>query len=119
MQLIVHSYIVHPDTLVHNVQSNNLARLKQARRVLLHHGYQLFEDLQSEGDYHQVTFWSHRDREYTSVPRPTHSRVLRLLGIPVNRIDFQGPTRITTYATVGSLRRMRQRRPTSPERCDL
>ena len=116
MELIVHSYIVNNTELVHNVQSDNLARLKQVKRLLTHLGYDVREDVFSERGYHSILFWSYLDRNYTTVPRRTHSVILNYLKIPKNNIAVQSPNIISTYATVLQSRTTARRRPSSPVR---
>ena len=106
-ELIVHSTL--DDTnLIHNIQSTNLARLKQIIRGLIDNGYQIVQDIQQEGEYHSVTFWSFYDREYTRVPRMDHSMILKQLRISVNKIDVRRPDIISTYAVVPTSSRTRK-----------
>ena len=115
IQLIVHSIIVNGNELVHNVQSDNMARLKQARRLLTSVGYEAINDIRSERGFHVVEFWSFENREYTTVPRRPHSMLLRLLRIPVNNAIVR-PNVISTYAHLRHSRTSRRRRPSSPVR---
>ena len=111
--LIVHSIIVNGNELVHNVQSDNLARLKQIRRLLTEIGYEVMSDIWSERGFHVLELWSFEDRSYTTVPRSPHTRLLKLLGIPVNNAHVR-PNVISSYAVVKPLRTTRRRRPSSP-----
>lgn len=114
IELYVHSHIVNGNNLAHNIQSDNLARLKQAKRLMLHSEYEIMEDIRSEAGFHAFTLWSFLDRNYTTVPRKTHTAILRLLHIPLNKIDARTTQVISTYATVQPLRYTRNRRPSSP-----
>lgn len=117
IELIVHSHIFNGDELVHNVQSDNLARLKQARRALVDAGYEVRDGVRSARGYHALVLWSREDRAYTTVPRAEHSAVLRVLRISVHNV--QRPVRsivISTYARVRTSRNMKNRRPSSPVR---
>lgn len=111
--IIVHS-LLNGSTLLHSVQSDNLARLKSVRRHLVSLGYEERAPPRSEGGYHEVTFWSLYDRDYAHVPRSRHTDILRALRISVNNAHVT-PTVISTYATVKHSR-SRRRRPTSPVR---
>ena len=117
MELIVHSHVTNGNELVHNIQSDNLARLKQSKRLLLSLGYDVLRDVHSERGFHSVMLWSFEDRPYTQVPLRTHTAVLRLLKIPVNNIATRLPHIISTYANVQHSRtRSKHRRPSSPVR---
>ena len=111
--LIVHSIIVNGNELVHNVQSDNLARLKQVRRLLTEVGYDVMTDIWSQSGFHVLELWSFEDQSYTTVPRSQHRQLLRLLGIPVNNAHVR-PNIISTYAVVKPLKTARRRRPSSP-----
>jgi hypothetical protein len=115
-ELILHSVLTQDNTLVHNMQSSNRARLEQIVYVMLEHGYEIMEDMRNEGGYHILTFWSLEDRVYTRVPRLEHSRILRLMRVNINKIDANYPHIISTYATVPPLRTRRPIRSKSPQR---
>lgn len=111
--LIVHSIIVNGNELVHNVQSDNPARLKQVRRLLTEVGYEAMSNIWSQRGFHVLELWSFEDRTYATVPRSDHTRLLKLLGIPANNAHVR-PNVISTYAVVKPLRTTRRRRPSSP-----
>jgi hypothetical protein len=112
--VILHSILQGTD-LYHNVQTDNLARTKQIKRLFLHLGYEIFNDIRSEGGFHSITFWSFEDRPYTSVPKVIHNNVLNLLKIRRNDIQFQAWNLISTYTDLPLLRR-RKSPETSPKR---
>lgn len=101
---------------MHNIQSDNLARLKQSKRLLINLGYEVRRDVDSNDGYHSVHLFSYEDRRYQTVhDRLTlqfceHSRYL-----PANVAD-ERPGVISTYATVRHSRNTRRRRPSSPVR---
>lgn len=109
-ELIVHTLLQNGDML-HDVQSDNLARLKQTVRTLQSLGYQVVEGqgLRSGGGFHAATLWSLEDRVFSRVSRRAHTALLRTLRIPVNQIAVQTTTLISTYATVPLLRTRRRR----------
>ena len=116
ISLIVHSLIANGNQLVHNVQCDNLARLKQVRHILLDAGYEVMNDLRSEGDMHTMDLWSLEDRPYATVPPARHRHILGLLRVPKNKVQVQQPHVVSTYAEVRTSRNMRNRRPSSPVR---
>jgi len=115
MRFIVHSYIVNGDELMHNLQSDNKGRLKNALRLLESLGYERRSELTQSNEWTGVSLWSLADREYYTVPRRTHNAILRSLDIPVNNAIVQ-PNVISTYAHVKGSRTTRHRRPSSPVR---
>lgn len=109
----MHSLIVNNNQLVHNIQSDNLARLKQIRRLLTEVEYEILTDIRSESGYHVLELWSFENRPYVTVPVRLHGAILRLLGISVFNASVRRKI-ISTYATVKPLRTARLRRPSSP-----
>ena len=99
--LIVHSQIVNGSDLIHNIQSDNLARLKQVKRKLLHEGYEIHTDVRSESGFHTFGVWSFLNRDYVIVPRVRHSNVLTSVGISKNNIAEQLPHLISTLQRLG------------------
>lgn len=114
-ELNVHSIINGGNVLIHNIQSTNLARLKQVRRLLMHVGYDVANDIRSEGGYHSVILWSLENITYNQVPKSTHKAILKLLGISLNNLDAY-PHIISTHATVRFSRTRRRARHLSPSR---
>lgn len=115
-EVILHSTLDDNGELTHNIQTTNLARMKQIARLLTERGYQRVEDrIHSEAGYHSIDLWSLEDRTYTRVPRSDHTALQRLLNISVNNLH-QHPRVISSYATLPSLRTRKSVRPTSPRR---
>ena len=115
-RIIVNSFLQTNNTLVHDVQSTNLARLKQIRRLLTEVGYPIALEIRHEGEWHAVTFDSFEDRLYNSVPRSAHTKVLRLLRIGVNRLSAHYPHVISTDVMVPHSRTRRRDPTLTPHR---
>jgi hypothetical protein len=119
--ILVHSMLHHDGTVTHDIQMDNQARAKQARRLLVDNlGYEEARGMHSATDAHGVRFyafevWSLEDQVYWQVPVRGHRDVLKALGIPGNKRDVQTPQVITTSHTA-SHSRSRQRKSPSPER---
>jgi hypothetical protein len=115
--IIVHSAIVNNTELIHNIQCNNVARLKQVRRLMLAGRYELYSDeiySDCERGLHSFSVWSLADVSYTFVPRFTHVKILDRLHIPAGNVTHKSAGLISTYKVVGCLRRMLDRRPSRP-----
>lgn len=116
VQLYVHSILTQPDRdVVHNVQSDNLARLKQAKKTLESKGYQLFQDVWSEGGFHAFEVWSLGTVAPVSrVSTQKHYALLRTLRIPVRTDTHVTPEVVSTYAAVDVSRTKRRLASSSP-----
>lgn len=115
-QVVVNT-ILQGTNLFHNVQTDNLARTKQIKRLFLQLGYQIFEDITSDMTigFHSIVFWSFEDRPYTTVPKGIHNNVLNLLKIRRDNIQVRSGNLISTWTTLPPLRR-RKSPKTSPKR---
>ena len=116
--VFLHSMLNANGELSHNIQTPNMARMKQIVRLLTQHGYEIVGSIGSDAGYHYINLWSLQDRIYTSVPRSDHTALQRLLRISVNNLH-QRPTIISSYANLPSLRTRKSMRPTSPRRLSL
>lgn len=118
VQLIVHSMLTQPDRdVIHNVQSDNLARLKQAKKTLHSKGYEVFRDVWSEGGFHAFEVWSIGTVAPVSrVSVQKHQALLRTLHIPLRTHTHTTPNVVSTYAAVGVSRTKRRSPSASPPR---
>lgn len=114
-ELIVHT-ILHPSgDLTHNVQTDSRARTRNLRDRLVGLGYPLAIDVASQSGYHTIDVYSYEDRAYTRASRTAHSRLLKHLRVPANKIDSQSAQVISTYTRTRGSRARRERAP-SPVR---
>lgn len=113
--VIVHSVLGQDGAVTHLVQSNDPFRFQQAQRALKDYGFEEVQDsYRYERGFQGVEFWSWQDRTYTAVPPRDHSRVLKLIGLPANKVDLRSPALFsTTVFTKASLKHKRSR-PSSP-----
>ena len=114
MKFILYSHLNDDDELLHTLLCDNHAQLAQMRQHLIVNRYvpdtTLYEA--SHG------FWTCRfaalvAREYRTVPRLPHSKLLKLLGLPQNAGLTQKPDYIMTKQR---LTPMTKQRLTSPKR---
>lgn len=112
-EVYLHSMLNANGQLSHNIQTTNLARMKQIRRLLTAKGYEVVGPIHSQAGFHCTNLWSFDDRVYATVPRSDHTALQRLLKISVNNLH-QRPNVISSYATLPSLRTRKSARAGSP-----
>jgi len=94
-KLLVHTIHAPDRQLYHNIQCTNAARLNEIVCFLTDRGYEM-PNIRCERGYNYVTFWSLKETRYKRASLKQHRRILFLLLLKCDKINFRSSDLIVT-----------------------
>ena len=76
---------------MHNIQSQNKNRVKNAKGYLLCRGYDLHTDIVHQNGFYSIQIWSYYNRQYSRVSKRAHMVMLLVMLLVVVLLTVLGP----------------------------
>jgi len=81
--VIITSYLLDDDRMVHNIQSDNKSRIFQMAHTLKDNGYVIIDAFLDNEGFSSITFAALKDKKYSRASSYRHKEILNILRIPI------------------------------------